>query len=210
MYFEPDLSVEVDELKNNENISSANEITDNNNIDYIEVYNNKNVNNDKNSINNNAKKKDIVNKDSINKNIDYNFETINHQTEGINSKSVFGVNKIFIEDLKADPYKGAFYYKNYKYLPYTTKSQIDNVKEISFICNINKRDVNNRKGLKRLCYGTYIYIMKKHHIQKVDNKINSKIPNYQNLNKISKNDRNWNIPKNQNSKIFQNFQNNQI
>ena len=67
-------------------------------------------------------------------------------------------NILYIKDLNADPFKGAFHYKNYKYLPYTTKSKLNDVKEIAFICNKNKQDVNNRKGLKRLCYGSLVYV----------------------------------------------------
>ena len=96
-----------------------------------------------------------------------NFNTIKHN-DIFNNKENSNISTIndnntkyngnYISNLNADPYDGAFYYKNYKYLPYTTKSQFDNVKEITFICNINKQDVNNRKGLKRLCYGTIVFI----------------------------------------------------
>ena len=89
----------------------------------------------------------------------------NEFVQNYNTKDAFNISKIISEskdtyfaDLNAEPYKGAFHYKNYKFLPYTAKSQLEKVKEISFICNINKRDINNRKGLKKLCYGTIVYV----------------------------------------------------
>ena len=67
--------------------------------------------------------------------------------------------KNIIESLKDKiPDSNPIYVDGFKYVVYTPSNTFEKANKITYIFKLNKKNVNNRQGEKRLCYGSISYI----------------------------------------------------
>ena len=83
------------------------------------------------NIKNNIDSKKIIKKDSFQQDVNIKLETF-------------------------DPNKNIIY-NGISYLPYNNKRKYENRKTYSFICESFKKDYNQRKGIKKMCYAKLVY-----------------------------------------------------
>ena len=139
--------------------NNANDFID---IDEKENIDSKHINIDKEIIENKSKidqiKKKDINKEKDNQNIcEVKTEIQNNYLTDINNNNISQNN--IIESLRDRiPDSKPIYLDGFKYVIYTPTKTFEKANKITYICNLNKKNVNNKRGEKRFCYGSISYI----------------------------------------------------